>query len=281
MAYQLKITIILGLALSISGCQEADLIGMFMSDESVNQRFEHSMEWNSQHPFREIIISGDDYHILAMSDSHVGGTENLDIFLNSAKATDASAVVMVGDMTTGHAEDYAIFQQHLPNQDSLPSFQIAGNHELYFDGWTEFYSRFGSSTYLFTIETSSAKDLFICLDTGGGTLGNKQLDWLKEILQTVRPDYRHCIILTHNNLFRFRHTASTNPVIEELHVLMDMFTKHDVDFVITGHDHKQNATKFGNTTHIVLDALKDGLSNSGYFELRVNNGIPQYRFISL
>ena len=100
-------------------------------------------------------------------------------------ASNAVAVVMVGDLTTGHAEDYALFEQHLPNRDSLPSFLIPGNHDLYFNGWEEFYTRFGSSTYFFTIRTTTATDLFICLDSGGGTLGNLQLDWLKEMLENT------------------------------------------------------------------------------------------------
>ena len=93
---------------------------------------------------------------------------------------------MAGDLTTGHEEDYNVFEQHLPQQDSLPAFLIAGNHDLFFNGWKEFYSRFGSSTYLFTVKTPDATDLFICLETGGGTLGDKQLEWLINILQTIR-----------------------------------------------------------------------------------------------
>ena len=282
MGHQLKTRIVLLLIFSItfSACEKADFMGMFISKESVNQRFDQSMEWNALHPFREIVVLSDDYSILSMSDSHVGGTVNLETFLNIAKTTNVSALIMVGDLTTGHAKDYAEFQQHVPDQDSLPSFLIVGNHDLYFDGWTEFHSRFGSSTYFFTISTPAATDLFICLDTGGGTLGTKQLDWLKEILQTVRPNYRRCIVFTHNNLFRFRHTFSTNPLVEELHVLIELFTKHHVDMVITGHDHKQYVKLFGNTTHIVMDALMDGLSYSGYFQLDVQSGNLEYKFLN-
>jgi len=282
MGHQLKVQIALLLALSLffPACEKVDISGMFISNESINQRFEQSMDWNAVHPFREITVPFDDYFILSMSDSHVGETTNLDSFVNIGKTTNASALVMVGDLTTGHTQDYAEFQQHIPNQDSLPSFLMVGNHDLYFDGWNQFFSRFGSSTYLFTISTPVATDLYICLDTGGGTLGNKQLDWLKDILQTERPNYRRCIVFTHNNLFRFRHTFSTNPLIEELHVLIILFTKHKVDMVITGHDHQQYAKLFGNTTHIVMDALMDGLSNSGYFQLNVKNGNLEYEFLN-
>jgi len=269
------------LTLLLSGCDKADIAGMFLSDESVNQRFEQSMEWNTNNGYRNITVSEDNYIILTMSDSHVGGTRNLDSFLNRAKNINAAAVVMVGDLTTGHAKDYAVLEEHIPNPDSLPSFLVAGNHELYFDGWSEFYSRFGSSSYYFSVQTPVASDLFICLDTGGGTLGSKQLDWLKDILSSIRPDYRHCVILTHNNLFRLRRTATTNPPIEELHVLMDLFTKHRVDMVITGHDHEKHTKLFGNTTYITMNAIHDGKKNAAYLQLNIKSGNLDYSFINL
>lgn len=281
MGDQLKINIAFLLLLFLTACEVADFGGIFISDQSVNQRFEQSMTWNKNHKTHKITVTTDNYTILTMGDSHVGSTKNLDIFFDRAKSINAAAAVMVGDLTTGHASDYAVFQNHIPTPDSLNTFLLAGNHELYFDGWNEFYSRFGSSTYYFTIQTPEAADLYICLDSGGGTLGSKQLNWLKETLQNKRSDYRYCFLLTHNNLFRFRKTASTNPPIEELHVLMELFTVHQVDMVITGHDHKHNARQFGNTIHITMDALEDGKKNAGYFQLNVNNEGLDYNFVNL
>ncbi len=239
------------------------------------------MDWNNTHSYREISVLSDDYLILSAGDSHVGGTKNLDSFFNIAKSNNVAAVVMAGDLTTGHENDYTVFEQHLPSQYSLPVFLIAGNHDLFFNGWREFYSRFGSSSYLFTIKTPNATDLIICLETGSGTLGNRQLDWLIKILETQRAGYRHCMVFTHNNFFRSRHTESTNPPVEELQVLLELFAKHHVDMVITGHDHKKDTEVFGNTTYIIMDALKDGESNAGYFQIRVKNGGIGYKFENL
>ena len=103
MRHQLKTAIVPLLALSIilTACEKADIGGMFVSDKSVNQRFEQSMDWNALHPYREISAPSDDYFILSMSDSHVEGTNNLDLFINDAISTNASALVMVGDLCTG------------------------------------------------------------------------------------------------------------------------------------------------------------------------------------
>jgi hypothetical protein len=118
-------------------------------------------------------------------------------------------------------------------------------------------------------------------DTGGSTLGHLQMEWLKNLLETMRPDYRRCIIITHINLFRPRKTTSTNLVEEELNVLINLFTEHHVDMVITGHDHKRDEEVFGITTYIQVDALEDGLSNAGYLNLNVENGKLGYDFVSL
>lgn len=257
----------------LSACSKTDDSG-----ETANQRFIESMDWNKNHSFREITVSTDDYTILSMSDAHVGGTKNLDRFLKTAKSQNVSAVVMAGDLTTGKPEDYSVFEKHLPPSDSLSYFCLLGNHDLHYNGWKNFYADFGSASYLFTVQTPAATDLFICLDTSGGTLGDMQLDWLRYILQTMRSEYRHCMVFTHNNFFRSRHTDSTNPLEEELTTLVDLFTKHSVDMVITGHDHLQDKTVFGITTYIIMDAIKDGLNNAGFFRIMIKSGNIEYAF---
>lgn len=74
---------------------------------------------------------------------------------------------------------------------------------------------------------------------------------------------------------------STNPVNEELVVLTELFAKHKVDMVVTGHDHEKNVLKLGNTTHITLNAMLDGFSEAGYFMLKVKNGNIGYKFIDI
>jgi predicted phosphodiesterase len=268
-----KLQLLFAAILTLSACSKSE-----NQADTANQRFIQSMDWNENHPWQEIIAPSDEYSVVAMGDSHVGSTKNLDSFFRIAKEEKASAVVMAGDLTTGNPEDYMEFENHLPEDDALPLFFLAGNHDLFSNGWEEFYRWFGSSTYIFSIKTPVASDLYICLETGGGTLGDKQLKWLTRILQTIRPDYRRCIVITHNNFFRNRHTDSTNPVIEELTALLELFTINHVDMVVTGHDHKHDAEVFGLTTYIVMDALKDGLSNAGYFQLKVKNGIIGYNF---
>ena len=276
-----KIGFFILLSSAFSACDKFEMRGFFLSYESADERFGQSMEWNSARPFREITVPVDSYTLFAAADIHVGGTHNLDILLDDAIGADVTAVIMVGDLTSGHAEDFLTFQQHLPDQDTLVTFQIPGNHDYYFDGWKQFYAIFGSATYLFTVRTPEATDLFICLDTGSGTLGSDQLEWLKHVLETERPNHRRCVVFTHNNLFRIRHTASTNPVVEELYVLADLCVRHEIDMVVTGHDHVKNEVALGNTRHITMDALLDDYKDAGYFRMWVEQGVIGYEFVEL
>lgn len=267
--------------LMLSSCDKMEMRGFITFYEDVNERFEQSVEWNDLHGYTEISISRESYSLHVMGDSHVGGTKNLDRFFREAMDEDAAAVILAGDITTGQQEDYNRLAAHLPSQDSLICFAVAGNHDLYFHGWKHFYSLFGSSSYFFVVHTDRESDLFICLDTGGGTLGNKQLTWFKQLLESDRNNYRHCIVFTHNNLFRLRPTTSTNPMTEELDVLVDLFTRYNIDMVVTAHDHKRNTDILGNTTHIIMDALQDVNDQASFLQISVSGEKIDYSFVEI
>jgi len=275
------ITILILFGLVVIACEKFELRGFFISYESANERFQQSMAWNDDHPYKEIVVSDDDYTLFIMADSHIGGTAHLDTFINDAISANAVALTMVGDLTTGHASDLIKLNQHLPNQDTITSFPILGNHDLYFDGWSKFRELFGTSTYLFTVKTPQATDLYICLDSGSGTFGSDQIEWLKHVLETERPNYRRCVLFTHNNFFRFGISGATNPLIEELYVLLDLTIVHDIDMIITGHDHDRSVEALGNTTYIITGALEDDFNDAGYLILTIQQGTINYEFEEL
>ncbi len=269
------------LVFAVSGCDIMEVRGFFTSYEYANNRFEQSYEWNNVNGHTEINISQETYAINVMGDSHVGGTENLDTFLKNSQDEHVPAMVMVGDLTTGNEKDYDVFSEHLSAIDTMKYFAMVGNHDLFFSGWKHFYSLFGSSSYFFAINTPSQSDLFICLDTGGGTLGDLQLDWFKQLLETSRNNYRYCTVFTHNNILRFRVIGSTNPMVEEIQVLMDLFLRYDVNMVVTAHDHKRNTDHLGNTTHIIMDSLEDANDKASYVKLTINDDTIDFRFVEL
>lgn len=269
------------LAIFVAACNYTDLGGMFVVGESVNERFEQSMAWNAQNPQQNIVVNTDNYKLYIAADIHVGKTKNLEKFIAKGQTDQADALVFVGDIANGNDYDFENIASVLPDKQIMPWFMMAGNHELYFGGWKHYHKQFGSSSYYFAVETPAAKDLYICVDTGSGTVGSKQLAWLKNILENERAQYRRCVIFTHNNLFRIRRTGSTNPVVEELHVYADLFARHNVDYVITGHDHLRNVFKFGKTTHVTMDAMYDDFFAPSFFVLELKNAVLKHEFIAL
>ncbi len=274
-----RLAFLVAAVIIFAGCSKED--GYFSLDQSVDSRVEQSLGWNDKHPATEIVVNSDDYKIFCMSDSHVGTTVNLDKFFNAAEKSGASAVVMAGDLCSGRESDYEVLNKHIPSADSVPIFMVAGNHDLHYEGWSQYFSRFGSSTYIFTVKTPSGSDLFICLDTSEGTLGRVQFSWLSNILNNQRQNYRRCIVVTHNNFFRIKQAESTNPLIEEITVLVELFTTNHVDMLISGHDHRSDDRLFGVTRYIVMDPLEDNASKPGYFVLRVVDGSLDYNFVNI
>lgn len=284
MEYKLKLQIIKYLVAAIvpfflfNCSDDRDLTGFVASPDTVNERFVQSEDWNSRHSSKQLEIATENYSILVGGDSHIGGVQNFNALLAAAKKPEILALVMVGDIVTGKTEDYKTLNECLTDFKDVPYFMMAGNHDLFFDGWKTFYENFGSSTYYFTVKTPSASDLFICLDTATGTVGDKQLSWLINILSNERNKYRNCIVFTHLNFFRNHNQASTNPLVTELYVLLDLFAKNRVNMVVSGHDHVKAINEFGNTTYITLSALKDGSSDPSYLKLTINGDKFEYTF---
>lgn len=282
MARKTVVPILLLLLLLFPNCREADMRGMAVPYQLVDERFQQSMAWNKTHPIAEILSPSNAYEVFVMGDSHVGGIENLKKFFQTGIQANSRAFVMAGDLTTGHSEDYQVFQDALEWAKPVPTFPIIGNHDLFFNGWEEFKKRFGSSVYYFIIKTPDYTDLYVCLDTGGGTLGKEQLSWLKKLLQNERPIHRHCFLFTHQNLIRTRPTLTTNPMPDEVHELLELFLLNEVNLYVAGHDHKPSEVKYGNTSILTLDALLDKNPNAGYLVLNVGeNKSFTYDFVRM
>jgi hypothetical protein len=264
----------LGLVLSFSSCMDdADLTGFLYSADPVNERVNMSLEWNKMNPSRDITFAAKDYSLLIAGDCEVGGTTNLDTLIFRAKRQNTAGFVIVGDLTSGDPKGYGILENELDAKKPGDAYFILGNHDLFFNGWDDYYSYFGSSTYSFTVKTSEASDLYICLDSGNGTLGSRQLDWLTDLLNRERKNYRYCIIFSHVNFFREHHTFSANPLVDEIRVMLDLFYKYNIDMVITGHDHHRSEEFFGRTHYITLDAFYDGFEDASFLRLEVKSDL--------
>ncbi|MEX0986704.1 MAG: metallophosphoesterase [Bacteroidales bacterium] len=276
-------TIIIGtIFMLVASCRyDLDVTGVVYTPVAVNERFEMSAQWNSDNPERALTVTTDGYTLIVGSDSHVGGTVNLQRTFQIAEQEGAVALAIAGDVTTGREEDYEVMAMELVAAGDMPVCVVPGNHDLYFEGWPHFFEIFGASSYTFKVNTSDSSDLYIFLDTGGGTLGTSQLVWLQQLLEEERDSHRYTTVITHVNFFRNRFTTSTNILNEELLLLLDLFDRHNVNIVIQGHDHKRYEKKFRTTTYITLDAIRDDNDDASILQLEAGSEGIVYRFIEL
>lgn len=273
-----RFLLLTAISMVLASCGGVD----FSVPVSADQRFEESRTWGEKKSSDEITVQTDDYSVLFIADSHAGTTNNLDSMFRIATVTGASAVCIAGDLTSGDDKDYNALAGALPVKYEMPTFVTPGNHDLWSDtGWNTFFSLFGASSYYFTVRTPEATDMYISLDSGTGTLGSVQLRWLEDILQNQRSGCRRCIIFTHNDFLRVRHAEISNPLVEELSVLIDLFTRYQVDMLIAGHDHIPSEELFGITDYIIVGAISDNDEDPNYMRLRVENGNLMNEFVNL
>jgi len=265
------------LLLAVSCNNDLDEAGFLYTKYSVEERFEMSQNWLEQHSPVNIIITDSTYRIFLFADTHIGTSMEVRQMLNKAD-TCAVAAIGAGDVCRGHVESYDSLEALVNDYPGLPIFMTTGNHDLYFGNWPEFYSRFGASSYYFSVSTPVASDLFIVLDSGSGTLGGSQLDWLTEILEAKRHLYRYVTITTHLNFFRDGPSVICGLPPEELYSLLDLFMEYEVNMVVSGHEHHRYENVLGPTQFVTVEALHDEESNSSWVELEIGNGIFDYQF---
>lgn len=278
-----KAFLILAAALCVS-CGKLELVNMFFPfAEDVNNRVAESLEWNGKAGVTTLSVPTDGYRFYACSDIHIeeNRPQNFSRMVQEEKADGKAAFyVVLGDLLFGkeHMEWVA---ETMNQEGNDPGFIIAGNHDIFYGGWEQWKDLFHSSTYYFFVQAPSAKDIFIMLDSANGTLGEKQLAWLKDVLDSQRPGCRHCIVCVHTNMFRTdaSQLPSTNFTLEETYALTSLFSKSQVDIVLGGHDHVRDVTSYGSVTYFTLDNIKDGTANASYMIFDIDQDID-HQFIS-
>ena len=270
-------------------CERLDLAGMFAGQSPDNdKRFEQSREYiekNGHQPYglNQISVMKDEYKVYFSTDTHVSDTwNNLSKWSAIAENdADCKLAIILGDLIDAQG-NYPNFMKGISPL-SKPWYVTTGNHDLYFGQWKDFTDYFGSSVYSFEVLTPNAKDLYICLDSGDGTLGVKQLNWLKETLEDAQKNnYRHKLIFTHTHMFKrdLSQEFIGNYAIEETYEICDVLGKYGVDWYVTGHDHYREVSHFKDVTYIIVDTMKDSADKPAYMIASIGDKM-KYDFVEL
>jgi predicted phosphodiesterase len=252
-----------------------DLLGMFSPNgEVVDVRYDQSMAYNATQGEIHLNMGSDDYMMYVCTDSHITrkSHKNLDYFIDTYNAETAPKIAV-------HLGDLIDAQKIFPCADSVLSlandhlFITPGNHDVYFKQWPIYRSYFNTSIYWFDTNNGSKKlDLFICLDTADGTLGTKQMKWLRELLeQKSKEGYRRIIVYTHTHFWKLDDSQghTSNFALEETYELAALLAQYNVAYVWSGHQHARQSVLFRGVNYLVLDATKDSEKGQSYMTVQM------------
>ena len=274
-----RVVFSIAVTLLFAACDLVDFKGFIVpTGEVVDSRFEKSVEANG---YRAVAtISADEsYRFYVCADPHTDeNCENLHEFSSRLRG-DSSACfgVVLGDCVHRQSAWPSYVEAIAYSADNhtfdYPIFSIVGNHDIYFSGWDSFYELLGPSVYWFDVECGDKRDLFIALDSASATLGGKQMRWLQRFLTAERAKYRHCVVLTHTNLFYTDNsqTGSSNMAMEETALLTDLFSRNRVTLCLQGHDHYRDDLTFGGVRYTIVGTIRDESDQPEYLVVRMSD----------
>ena len=265
-------------AIFVSSCDRLDMAAMVINRSDTEERVADWLDYNSQNPMPVIENVPDEYRIYSTSDAHYSDRDGFELQgpkdrlykYVTTERNDPKAIfsLLVGDLANQSGEagyirvDSSLCFNATTQTKNDPCFTVLGNHDLYYDCAKFYKQHFHTSTYTVTVKTVGGhKDLFILLDSGNGTFGKRQMEWLKEQLEH-RADYRHCFVVSHNWLFRTSYNYTTTPAAnlpqDEQYAFMDLMSRSNVELVLMGHFHMREQRHFGGVQYVMTDNLNDG-----------------------
>ena len=260
-----------------------DIKGMFSPNgETVNTRFEQSMKYNDEHGEIHLDMNADDYMIYVCTDSHITKKthRNLDYFMNVYRSAQGPKMALhLGDLIDAQKNfECADSIIHYAGQTIADTLLLTpGNHDIYFQQWSIYRSLFGTGVYWFDTNNGNKKlDLFICLDTAEGTIGTRQMKWLKELLaKKSKEGYRRIIVFTHTHFWKQDESQghTSNLSMEETYELTSLFAQSGVQFVWSGHQHARQSVVYKGVNYLVLDATKDAESGQAYMTVEAGSSM--------
>lgn len=268
-----------------------DLIGNIAgTSPRIDQRLADSEKYNATHPFVTLYADREDYHVYVCTDTHITtDVARWQSFIQSYhKDLSCPVAIHLGDIVDAQNHFDEMYQAFaaVPHNPLKPDtlMVVAGNHDICFSQWPAFLETFKTSTYYFIVQTPQGQqDLYIMFDSAEGTVGSKQLDWLRSTLTwAASQNFRHTIACTHTHFFMRDGSqgVATNFSLEETYALLNLFQTYGVDMVWTGHDHSREVTQYRDMTCIIVDSMKAEDKSPYYMLVRMGEKIT-YDFVAL
>ncbi|MDR1636544.1 MAG: metallophosphoesterase [Treponema sp.] len=243
-------------ALSLLSACDVDLVGLFASSEP-DERFESRDTFHFLTQADLSLYLPAEYSFIVVSDTHIegGNAYGLEKIRDAALAGGDKFVAVTGDITQdGRREDLEKFIgiANSLRDAGVPCYPVIGNHDVYFNNWTNWRDLIGSSTYRVGGPDSSTT-LFI-LDSANASFGKDQIDWLREGLKNAKP---HVFVFTHANLFTENLTDIEQITDNRERARLLSLLDGRCDALFAGHVHNRIVRKAGGVNYITLEDYRD------------------------
>jgi 3',5'-cyclic AMP phosphodiesterase CpdA len=233
-----------------------ELMGFFVSSD-VDTRFKESAGLSGSDSL-QVIDSV--FTFVAVADVHLnqGTSQHLSSLLTMLRSSNDAFLLLCGDnVQNGGESDFFALRDSL-NHIAIPRYLTLGNHDIYSGGWEYYRSVFGRSVY----SVSNGRVRLIILDTGNGTLGKLQREWLEQVL--VGAGERLKIVSMHFNLVSPGLTEMDQlSDTREIACLMHLFETSGVKLVLMGHSHIWDDRTINGVRYVTLANL--GSDDGGFY----------------
>ncbi len=257
----LLLTIIIS---SASSCTKPQL-------SEVSTRIGDSLSGNLVTPSNLDPAGTNNFSFAVMGDIHMGSPfgHNLDQAIQEALNGGDSFALLAGDLTdNGQSKDFDTVINAFTDQ-GLSYRPALGNHDIFFDGWSNYKKKMGPATYSFDADHVH----FSVIDSANGVIGERQFNWLKSDLAGTSQPIK--IIVTHfapfTGVWQSPWRLSSD---EESAILKNIAYENSVAMVIAGHYHGYQEKNIGGTIYLTTGATNKipNVGNEHHFVRVTING---------
>lgn len=194
----------------------------------------------------------DKYNVLVLTDTHFGSktktTETASFYkwlreLPRDENFPKFCLILGDNVDHGYKEQYKTFCTFVDviEDEGIPVVSVIGNHDLYNCGWKYFNKMCYPYCSSFHFETKAFS--WYCIDTGTGDVGQKQFDIINK---TFEKDKKPKIVISHYPLTNAKKMGSISfHDSTERNLLIDLYGKNNVKFLLCGHLHMIVSRNFG------------------------------------
>ena len=228
-------------------------------------------------PAGEIIsLNKENFSFSAISDTGARD-EILEKIIQKITPTDAAFILYLGDLVRyRNPSHFRWMAEEIYSELNEKSFYaVPGNHDIISEkGKVDrnlYTSIFGQPYYWFV----HGNTLFIGLDSSEEKYDDKQIEWLKFILNNIRPNYKNCIIYSHVPPISFN--PDVNKVLDNDSKIKfaDAIRDKGINLLLSGHVHYHAEGEFEGIPLVLLPSsgqnIRGEIKNYGYINVHINS----------